>query len=82
MLRLRLIRTGKRNRPHYRLAAMDARAQRDGRAVEYLGHYDPYKETDALQMNRERVVFWLDKGAQPTESVEKLLRKQGIYVRK
>ena len=82
MLRLRLTRMGKKNRPFYRLVAIDARSQRDGRAVEYLGHYDPLKEENAVVINRERVVYWLDKGAQPSDTVAKILRKQGINVGK
>jgi len=73
---------GKKNRPFYRLVAIDARSQRDGRAVEYLGHYDPLKEENAVVINRERVVYWLDKGAQPSDTVAKILRKQGINVGK
>ena len=73
---------GKKNRPFYRLVAIDARSQRDGRAVEYLGHYDPLKEENAVVINRERVVYGLDKGAQPSDTVAKILRKQGINVGK
>jgi len=73
---------GKKNRPFFRIAAQDSRSQRDGRAVEYLGHYDPLKETDNLTVDRERVIYWLDKGAQPTPSVAQLLQKQGIYAGK
>jgi len=73
---------GKKNRPFFRIAAQDSHSQRDGRAVEYLGHYDPLKETDNLTIDRERVIHWIDKGAQPTPSVAKLLQKQGIYAGK
>jgi len=79
LVKLRLTRMGKKNRPFYRLVAIDARKQRDGRAIEYLGHYDPLKEDDPVTLNRERVIYWLDKGAQPTESVVKLLQRQGIH---
>ena len=82
MLRLRLTRMGKKHRPFYRLAAIDSRAQRDGRAIEHLGHYDPFNEDNSIVIDRERVVYWLDKGAQPSETVAKLLRKQGIHVGK
>lgn len=82
MVRLRLTRMGKRNRPFYRLIAIDSRKQRDGRAIEYLGHYDPLKETDAVVIDREKVVAWLDKGAQPTQTVANLLRRQGIHTGK
>ena len=73
---------GKRNRPFYRLAALDAHAQRDGRAIEYLGTYDPFNEKQPVTVDRERVIFWLERGAQPTESVASLLRKQGISAKK
>jgi len=73
---------GKKNRPFYRLAAQDAYAQRDGRAIEYLGTYDPFNEKEPVTIKRERVIYWLEKGAQPTQSVEVLLRKQGIVAHK
>jgi small subunit ribosomal protein S16 len=74
---------GKRNRPFYRIVAIDSRTSRDGRAIEYLGHYDPLKKKgNATVVDRERVIHWLDQGAQPSESVAKLLRKQGIYTGK
>ena len=82
MVKLRLTRMGKRNRPFYRLAALDARAQRDGRAIEYLGHYDPFNEKEPVVLNRERIVHWLDHGAQPTHSVARMLQKQGIHAGK
>jgi small subunit ribosomal protein S16 len=50
--------------------------------VEYLGHYDPLKENETLVVDRERVIHWLDNGAQPSETVAKLLQKQGIYAGK
>lgn len=78
MVRLRLTRMGKTNRPFYRLAAFDAHQQRDGRAIEFLGHYDPLNDKQPLVLNRERIVHWLELGAKPTESVAKLLQKQGI----
>ncbi len=71
---------GKRHYPVYRLCAMDAREERDGRSLEDLGHYDPHKEKDEekLVMNRERVEYWLSKGAQPTKKVAVLLKKAGV----
>jgi len=81
LVKLRLTRMGKRNRPFYRLAALDARSQRDGRAIEYLGHYDPFNETQPVVIERERIIYWLDKGAKATESVASLLRKQGIFAK-
>lgn len=80
MVRIRLKRMGRRNRPFYRLCVMDAREERDGRAIEELGYYDPYKEKfeEKFVLKRERVEYWLGVGAQPTRKVETLLKKAGI----
>ena len=83
MVRLRLKRFGHRNRPFYRIAAFDARAPRDGRAIdESLGHYDPLEPDDnkKVTLNRERILYWLDRGAQPTDAVNAILKRNGIYV--
>jgi len=84
VVRLRLKRLGRKNRPHYRIAAFDARAPRDGRALdEGLGSYDPLEPDNSkkVALNRERIVAWLDKGAQPTAAVAAILKKNGIYAR-
>jgi small subunit ribosomal protein S16 len=82
MVRIRLTRTGRRNKAYWRVGAFDARTRRDGRPIEYLGSYDPHQEKpeDKLQVNKERVEYWLSKGAQPSETVAKLLKVQGIQV--
>jgi small subunit ribosomal protein S16 len=77
-VRLRLMRMGKHKRPFYRLVAADARSPRDGRAIEILGQYDPLQEPSLINVDRERVLWWLERGAQCSEPVEKLLRIQGI----
>ena len=82
MVRLRLTRMGKRNRPFYRLAAMDIHAQRDGRAIEFLGTYDPFNDKQPVVIDRERTIYWLGKGAQPSDTVAVILRKQGIFTGK
>ncbi len=82
MVRLRLKRLGRKNRPYYRIAAFDARSPRDGRALdEDLGRYDPLEPDNSkkVTLNRERIVAWLDKGAQPTAAVAAILKKNGIY---
>ena len=78
-VRIRLKRLGRRHRPFFRICAMDARAPRDGRAIEELGHYDPMvPETDARAiLKSERIDYWLGVGAQPTEKVAVLIRKYG-----
>ncbi len=82
-VKLRLKRMGRRHRSFYRLSAMDSRAPRDGRTLEELGIYDPQnKETNKqLKLNDERIRYWLEQGAVPTETVRSLLRKTGISVR-
>jgi small subunit ribosomal protein S16 len=70
---------GRTHRPFYRVCAMDARAPRDGRVIEELGHYDPMvPETDARAiLNAERIDYWLNVGAQPSDKVKVLIRKYG-----
>lgn len=82
-VRIRLKKFGRRHRPFFRINACDARAPRDGRVLECLGTYDPLEKDDAKQVviNRERSVWWLDHGAQPSETVWSLFKKQGIHPR-
>lgn len=79
---IRLKRTGRKNRVFYRLGAFDVRMRRDGRAIEELGWYDPLvKEDDKkFSLNRERISWWLSKGALPSNTVENMLLAQGIDV--
>ena len=76
---LRLTRIGRHKRPFYRVVAADSRMPRDGRFLEILGTYDPLKETDKASFKEDRVLDWLQKGAQPTDSVRALLRRTGVY---
>ncbi|MCJ7544329.1 MAG: 30S ribosomal protein S16 [Phycisphaerae bacterium] len=79
-VKLRLKRFGRRHSACFRLSAMDIRSPRDGRVIEELGWYDP-KAKDAdkqLWLNRERIEHWLRAGAQPSETVAQLLKRQGI----
>ncbi len=79
-VRLRLKRMGRRHRPFYRIVAVDRQKQRDSRVIEELGHYDPVNHAPEQQvtLNRERIEYWLGVGAQPTQTVHGLLRKDGI----
>ena len=77
MLRIRLRRTGKKKKPSYRIVVADSRAPRDGAFVEILGIYDPLTEPATVTVDAEKVRDWIRKGAQPSESVEKLLRRAG-----
>jgi len=75
-----MTRMGRRHRPFFRINAIDSRAPRDGRILEKLGHYDPIlKDTDKqIVLDLERVKFWLDKGAVPSDSVSEILLRLGI----
>jgi small subunit ribosomal protein S16 len=82
MVRIRLTRCGRKNKAYWRIGAFDSRTRRDGEPLEYLGSYDPHqeKDEDKVKVDRERVEYWLSKGAQATDTVAKLLRKQGLAV--
>ena len=73
-------RTGRKNRPSYRISATDKRNARDGRTLETLGHYDPASPVEALRLklDPERIQRWLAQGAKPSETVASILRRQGI----
>ena len=78
MLKIRLRRTGAKKRPSYRVVVADARAPRDGAFVEILGHYNPLTEPATIVINEERARHWLQNGAQPTDTVVRLLQRAGI----
>jgi small subunit ribosomal protein S16 len=75
MVKLRLARFGAKKRPFYRIVAMDSQGKRDGRYIEQLGTYDPMQDPPAVTLNEERVRYWLSVGAQPTEAVDRLVKK-------
>ncbi|MCL0065735.1 30S ribosomal protein S16 [Dehalococcoidia bacterium] len=79
MVRLRLQRTGRRNRPSYRVVAAESRTPRDGAFIEILGHYDPLTDPATVVIDEDKALKWLRVGAKPTETVTSLLRKQGIW---
>lgn len=76
-VRLRLMRMGKTKQPVYRVVVMDQRAPRDGRYIEQIGRYDARQEPSLVEIDNERATDWLAKGAQPSETVEKLLNISG-----
>ncbi|GAJ08329.1 unnamed protein product, partial [marine sediment metagenome] len=79
-VKLRLTRMGRRHRPFFRINAVESRTPRDGKILEKLGHYDPIEKDPARQvvLNRERVEYWLGKGAIPSDTVSQILLRQGI----
>ena len=76
-VKIRLKRMGKIRNAQYRIVVIDSRAKRDGRAIEEIGIYQPKSEPSVIQINSERVQYWLGVGAQPSETVEKLLKLTG-----
>ena len=80
MLKIRLKRLGKKHDPHYRIVIMPARSKRDGKAVEYIGYYNP--RTKEINLKKERAEYWLSVGAQPTETVHSILAKHKLVERK
>ncbi len=82
MVRIRLKRLGTKMRPYYRIVVMDSRKPRDGRALEELGVYHPISpEGQQVQIKEDRVREWLSKGAQPSNTVRRILNKQNITVK-
>ena len=82
--KIRLARGGSKKRPFYRIVAADTRAPRDGRFIEKLGTYNPLLAKDSAErvtMNKERVQYWLDQGAQPTDRVLRFLDAEGMMKR-
>ena len=77
-VRIRLKRIGRKKRPFYRVVVVDSRTRRDGREIERLGYYNPLPKEPEIKLNKERILHWLENGAQPTDTVMNLLKKQGI----
>ncbi len=77
MLKIRLSRVGKKKRPSYRIVVADSRAARDGALVDIIGHYDPLTDPATIVINEEKALYWLQRGAQPSEAAAKLLAKSG-----
>lgn len=73
--KIRLTRMGSKKRPFYRIVAMDSQTRRDGRALEILGYYNPMLDPIEIKVDTDRVKLWLDRGAQPTDTVKALLKK-------
>ncbi len=75
---MRLTRVGGKKDPVWRVVVADSRSPRDGRSIETVGRYNAQTDPSTIVLNEERVRFWLDRGAQPSEPVRKLLKIQGI----
>ena len=81
MVKIRLNRMGAKKNPYYRLVVADSRAPRDGRFIEILGTYDPTKKPAEIKVDEEKAIAWMQKGAQPTDTVRSILKKQGIMAK-
>ncbi|CAL9410350.1 30S ribosomal protein S16 [Streptomyces sp. enrichment culture] len=78
-VKIKLKRLGKIRSPHYRIIVADARTRRDGRAIEEIGKYHPTYNPSVMEVDSERVAYWLGVGAQPTEAVRAILQKTGDW---
>ena len=78
-VKIRLLRMGKIRNPQYRIVVADSRTKRDGRAIEYVGIYQPKEEPSLIEVKSERVQYWLSVGAQPSEAVQRILEKTGDW---
>jgi len=76
--KIRLARAGAKKRPFYQVVVADERSRRDGRFIENMGTYDPTKNPAVVKLNEEKIIAWLGKGAQPTDTVRQILKKAGI----
>ena len=75
MVKIRLRRMGAKKNPFYRVVVADSRSPRDGRYLEEIGFYDPLAEGEKIKVDLERAKYWIDNGAQPTDTVRGLLKK-------
>lgn len=78
MLRMRLRRAGAKKQPRYRVVIAEARAPRDGAVVDTVGFYDPLTEPATIQIDRDKALSWFARGAQPSNTVRRILRTAGI----
>ena len=78
MVKIRLKRMGAKKKPFYRVVVADIRAPRDGKFIEEIGYFDPMKDPKEIKIDEEAAKKWIENGAQPTETVKALLKKQGI----
>ena len=78
MVKIRLKRMGAHKKPFYRIIVADARAPRDGKFIDEIGYYNPMTEPKDIKIDEEKTKKWIENGAQPTETVKKLLKNSGI----
>ena len=81
-VKLRLRRMGKKKQPIYKMVASDSRSPRDGKFLEAVGFYNPLTKPHTLELKEDRILYWLNVGAQPTHTVKSLLRQKGITLKR
>ena len=81
MLRIRLRREGAKKQPSYRVVVADSRSARDGSFIDHLGHYNPRTEPSTVEIDEDKAIKWLRQGAQPSEAVERILKRLGTLER-
>ena len=79
-VKIRLRRMGRKKRPVFGVVAADSRFPRDGRYIEDLGRYEPLDEPNSVKLNNERILYWLENGAQPSDTVRSILSKHGLML--
>lgn len=81
-VKIRLSRHGRKNLPYYHIVVADSRAPRDGRFIERIGSYDPLKMPAKIEVDTERSIYWLNQGAQPSNTVRRILSYKGVLLRR
>ncbi|MFQ5484602.1 MAG: 30S ribosomal protein S16 [Desulfobacterales bacterium] len=79
-VKIRLARHGAKKRPFYRIVVADAEMPRDGKFIEMVGTYNPLLDPAKVSMKQDRIRYWIDQGAIPTDTVKSLLKKEGFFV--
>ena len=77
-MKLRLTRMGSKKKPFYRIVAVDSASRRDGRVLDYVGYYNPMTEPADIKLDQDKIKSWMERGAQPTDTVRSLLKKSGF----
>lgn len=80
-VKIRMRRMGSKRKPFYRIVVADSRMPRDGRFIEEVGYYNPLTNSDEVKLEEDKIFEWLEKGAQPSDSVRSLLSKAGLMTR-
>ena len=80
-VKIRMRRMGTKRKPFYRIVVADSRMPRDGRFIEEVGYYNPPTNSDEVKLEEDKIFEWLEKGAQPSDTVRSLLSKAGLMTR-